>query len=260
MTALEKYNEYGADLENLMILRTSPLAVKMLETEADIPEGAIRPKKDRGYHLAQCQAFGVSRRIGESIAMLKEDNWCWGSLFAYGLIDPKIADNYPALTSDMKHIPLIEYGKYIGVVSAPLKTANFEPDIVLIYSNVGQLRHMLHVMSFTDEKPIYSMMYPVASCAMSVVPALSGESYVTLPDPGEYGRALAGEDEIIYSLPADKMDLLVSQIKSFEDRNMGYRHNAFLEFNADFPRPQFYKDLYRECGLDADDIPTWPVR
>ena len=47
---------------------------------------------------------------------------------------------------------------------------------------------MLHVMSFTDEKPIYSMMYPVASCAMSVVPALSGESYVTLPDPGEYAE------------------------------------------------------------------------
>jgi hypothetical protein len=41
---------------------------------------------------------------------------------------------------------------------------------------------------------------------------------------------------------------------------MGYRYYPFLEFNADFPRPQFYKDLYRECGLDADDIPTWPIR
>ena len=259
MTTIDEFNGYGADLENLMILRTSPLAIKMLTTEADIPDGAVRPKKDRGYHLAQCQAFGISRRMGESIAMLKEDNWCWGNLFAYGLVDPNIADNYPALTNDMKRIPLIEHGKYIGVVSAPLKTASFEPDIVMIYSNVGQLRHMLHVMSFTDEKPIYSMMYPVASCAMSVVPALSGESYVTLPDPGEYGRALAGEDEIIYSLPADKVELLITQIKSREKMKMGYRNYAFLEFNVDFPRPQFYKDLYRECGLDADDIPTWPV-
>jgi uncharacterized protein (DUF169 family) len=260
MPTLKEFNDYGAALENIMILRTSPLAVKMLKSEADIPEGAVRPKKDRGYHLAQCQAFSISRRMGESITMLKEDNWCWGSLFAYGLIDPKIAENYPALTNDMKHIPLIEYGKYVGVVSAPLKTANFEPDLVLIYSNVGQLRHMLHVMSFTSEKPVNSMIYPVASCAMEVVPTLSGEYYVTIPDPGEYGRALAGEDEITYSVPSGKVGLLVSQLKSFEDRKMGYRHYAFLEYNADFPRPKFYKDLYRECGLDADDIPTWPVR
>jgi uncharacterized protein (DUF169 family) len=260
MTTLRDFNAYGADLENLMVLRTSPLAIKMIEKEEDIPEGAIRPKRDRGYHLAQCQAFTKSRRQGETIAMLKEDNWCWGSLFAYGLINPKIADNYPALTNDMKVIPLVEYGKYIGVVSAPLKTANFEPDIVLIYSNPAQLRHMLHVMSFVGEGNVDAKIYPVASCALSVVPALSGSYCITLPDPGEYGRALATEDEIIYSVPAEKMDILLTQIKSFEDRKMGYRHDAFLEFAPDFPRPQFYKDLYRECGLDADDVPTWPVR
>jgi len=260
MTDLKTLNSYGKDLEDLVVLRTSPLAIKMIEKEEDIPEGAIRPKRDRGYHLAQCQAFSVSRRQGDTIAMLKEDNWCWGSLFAYGMIDPKIADNYPALTNDMKVIPLVEYGKYIGVVSAPLKTATFEPDIVLIYSNPAQLRHMLHVMSFVGEGNVDAKIYPVASCALAVVPALSGDYCVTLPDPGEYGRALATEDEIIYSLPVGKMDTLMTQIKSFEDRKMGYRHDAFLEFAPDFPRPQFYKDLYRECGLDADDIPTWPVR
>jgi len=59
MTTLSEFNRYGEDLERLLILRTSPIAVKMLEKEADIPEGAIRPKKDRGYHIAQCQAFAM---------------------------------------------------------------------------------------------------------------------------------------------------------------------------------------------------------
>jgi uncharacterized protein (DUF169 family) len=260
MTALSDYNRYGEELEKYVILRTSPLAIKMLEKESDIPEGAMRPKRDRGYHLAQCQAFSMSRREGTSIAMLKEDNWCWGSLFAYGLIEPGIADNYPELQNDMKYIPLLEYGRYVGVVSAPLKTANFKPDIVMIYSNPSQLRHMLHVLSFINEGMVTTPIYPVASCALSVVPALSGEYCVTLPDPGEYGRALATEDEIIFSLPEAKLEKLVSQITSFEERNMGYRHYAFLEYNADFPRPEFYKKLYRECGLDADDVPTWPLR
>jgi hypothetical protein len=192
--------------------------------------------------------------------MLKEDNWCWGALFAYGLIDPKTADRFPALINDTKVLPLLEYGKYVGIVSAPLKTANFVPDIVLMYVNPGQLRFMLHVLSFVGEGNVDAKIYPVASCALAVVPALAGEYCITLPDPGEYGRAMATEEEIIYSLPAAKMELLMSQIKSFEERKMGYRHDAFFEFPADFPRPEFYKELFRECGLDADDVPTWPIR
>ena len=43
----------------------------MLEKEEDIPEGAFRPKRDKGIHLAQCQAFAMSRRDGITVAMLK---------------------------------------------------------------------------------------------------------------------------------------------------------------------------------------------
>jgi len=45
MATFKEYNNLGEELEKLLILRTSPLAIKMLETEADIPEGAIRPKR-----------------------------------------------------------------------------------------------------------------------------------------------------------------------------------------------------------------------
>ena len=53
MTTLEQYNSYGEDLERLLLLKTSPIAVKLLEKEEDIPEGSTRPKRDLGYHLAQ---------------------------------------------------------------------------------------------------------------------------------------------------------------------------------------------------------------
>jgi len=200
----------------------------------------------------------MSRRHGSTIAMMKEDNWCWGSLLAYGLVNPDIAGHYRELQNDMKYIPTLEYGKYAGIVSAPLKTANFEPDIVIIYSNTAQLRNMLYALSFKGEGLITPSLYPVASCAFSVVPALSGQYYITLPDPGEYGRALAGEDEIIFSVPKEKVEGLVSQLKILDERKMGYRYSSFLEMRNDFPRPDFYKRLYRECGLDADDKPTWP--
>ena len=151
MTTVSEFNRFGEEIEKLMLLRTSPLAIKMLEKESDIPEGAIRPKTDQGYHLAQCQAFSISRRKGESIAMLKDDNWCWGPLVAYGLVDPGIAEKFPELKDASKAIPLIEYGRYVGIVSAPLKTANFLPDAVLIYSNNAQLNNILWALSFGGE-------------------------------------------------------------------------------------------------------------
>ncbi len=259
MSTLLDFHGFGEEIENFMRLRTSPIAVKMLERESDIPEGAIRPKKDRNWHLAQCQAFSLSRRQGKTVAMLREDNWCWGPLMAYGLADPKIADKYPELKNEVPKIPKFELGKYIGIVSAPLKAAGFIPDIVLIYSNVAQLNNMLHALSFAGEGMVHSLLNPIASCALSVVPALSGQYCVTMPDPGELGRAMAGEDEIIFSFPAEKVRTLSSQLKTFENMHFGYKDHAFVETCADFPRPEFYKNLFRECGLDADDEPTWPL-
>lgn len=258
MSNVKEYNEYGMYIESSLALKSSPLAIKMLKTDDEIPEDALRPKRDRGYHWAQCQAFSISRYQDRTVAMLKEDNWCWGPLFAYGLVKPEVAGKFPALQNDLKIIPMIEYGKYIGILSSPLKGCTFEPDFIMIYSDAAQLRHMLHVLSFIGEGMVDSPVYPVASCALSVVPALNGKSCITLPDPGEVGRAFAKDDEIIYSLPADKVEKLVSQLRSFDDMKRGHKNGAFIELRSDFSRPDFYKDLFRECGLDADDVMMWP--
>jgi uncharacterized protein (DUF169 family) len=87
MPTIKEYNFYGEVLENKLKLRSFPIAVKMLENEEDIPVSAFRPKKDKGMHFAQCQAFAMSRRDGITVAMLKEDNWCFAPLIAYGLVE-----------------------------------------------------------------------------------------------------------------------------------------------------------------------------
>lgn len=258
MIDVSEYNKYGEFIESSLALKTSLLAIKLLKTEDEIPEGALRPKRDRGYHFAQCQAFSVSRYQDKTVAMLIEDQWCWGPLFAYGLIKPETGEKFPELQNDLKIIPMIEYGKYIGILSSPLKSCTYEPDLVMIYSDTAQLRHMLHVLSFIGEGTVTTPIYPVASCALSVVPALNGQSCITLPDPGEAGRAFAKDEEIIYSMPAGKTEQLVSQLKSFDDMKRGHKHGAFIEFRSDHSRPDFYRNLFRECGLYADDMLDWP--
>jgi uncharacterized protein (DUF169 family) len=253
MTTLSEFNHCGEELERLLLLRTSPLAVKMLEKEGDIPAGAVRPYKDRGIHIAQCQAFAMSRRQKETIAMLKEDNWCFAALIAYGLVDKPDDPELQRFVS----FPTFERDKYIGIVSAPLKTANFEPDVVLIYSNTAQLRSMLfpsHLIS--TEAQVDSHFFP-PSCAYQVVPVMSsGQLMVTLPDPGDYHRALAGEDEIALSVPKDKIGELVEGIKELEEgefkEDFSYAR-AGMHMLHDFPHPPMYQTLFKRWGLYEEE-------
>ena len=89
MTDLKTYRKYGEELELKLRLQTSPIAVKMIKNESDIPENALRPEINHGKHYAQCQVFSLSRRDRMTVAMLKEDNWCPGPVMAYGLVPPK---------------------------------------------------------------------------------------------------------------------------------------------------------------------------
>jgi uncharacterized protein (DUF169 family) len=259
LVMISEYNRFGEELEKLLLLRTSPIAVKMLEKEEDIPEGAFRPEEDQGIHLAQCQAFAMSRRQRISIAMLKEDNWCPAPISAYGMVTPRedypgfphVVENQKAAEKLAKTSPEFEYGKYIGMVSAPLKNANFEPDVVLIYCNAAQLLSVLYAVRYKEGCMVTSELDPLRSCVFSIVPVmLTGQFRVTIPDPGEQLRTMCREDEIIFSAPADKIAKLVSGLKHFDDGRQGYINICF-DMRPDFHQPEHYKKMFKKWGLHS---------
>lgn len=247
VTTIKEFNKYGEELENLLGLQTSPIAVKMLEKEEAIPEGAIRPKKDRGYHLAQCQAFALSRRDRATVAMLKEDNWCPGAVIAYGMV-PKPDDpaGRAANTYDC-----FEYGKYIGILTAPLRTATFEPDAVIIYCDTNQLRIILLSLKMEDRPLVKSNFFPF-SCSNSVVPVmLNGEYWINLPDPGEYARALTIAGEMMFSVPREKLAELTENLSQFDRNESGFAHEQMM-MRPDFPQPDLYKRVFEAWGMDHE--------
>ncbi|MFC1948769.1 DUF169 domain-containing protein [Chloroflexota bacterium] len=249
MTTLKAYNSYGEDLERILLLRTSPIAVKMLEKEADIPKEAVRPKRN-GFHLAQCQAFAMSRREKATVAMLQEDNWCPTPVMTYGM-EERPQDAPPPAGH---HIPYecFEHGKYIGILTAPLRTATYEPDVVLIYSNTAQLRNLLLAMKLEERSLMNSHFFP-PSCSYAVVyPILTGQYWVVLPDPGEYERALGGEDEMIFAVPKDKIGGLISDLGHYEEQTRGYTHSDMI-MRPDFPQPELYKGMFRSWGMDFEE-------
>lgn len=248
MTKIKEFNTYGEELENRLKLRTYPVAVKMLKRGDDIPEDAFRPKRDKGIHLAQCQAFAMSRRDGMTVAMLKEDHWCFAPLIAYGFVDrPDEAELQRFLD-----FPRFERDKYVGMLTAPLKKAAYEPDLVLVYCDAAQLRSLLFPLHHYGEAPaIHSQFFP-PSCAHAIVSVFTKNQFVVvLPDIGEDMRTICSNDEIVISIPGAKLEQIVKGLRAPLFEGADFIESPMLKM-ADFKRPAFYQELFKKWGLDSE--------
>ena len=74
MYTLEELHAIGTELEHLFLLKTAPMAIKLIN-EDEIPEGCAQPSKE-GKQYALCQAFSYVRRTRNALAMFGEDQWC----------------------------------------------------------------------------------------------------------------------------------------------------------------------------------------
>jgi hypothetical protein len=81
-------------------------------------------------------------------------------------------------------------------------------------------------------------------------PVSMGACKVTVPDPGDYGKTMAGNDEMIRTIPSAKMKDLMDGVYFYEKSNMGYRTHNY-EMRTDFPQPPFYQEYFKKWRLDS---------
>ena len=263
MTALNGFNHDGEELERMLQLRTSPIAIRLLENEGDIPEGALRPKRDMGVQFALCQGFAMSRRNKKTVAMLKEDNWCYLPIISFGMSPPpdfflegntyvkrRVAEQEDARRL-AQSFPRLESGKYIGLLSAPLKTAAFTPDLVVIYCISNQLRLLLSALRYPKGDLVTSTLDPGGACIQCTVPVIqTGDCQVTIPCGGDRNHALAQDDELIFSVPTSKLEDLMAGLKHFEARGRGYTRYA-PDIKPEYPLSDLYIKMGQMVGLDV---------
>ena len=281
MPAINEYRSAGKEIEDILRLDSFAVAVKMIQKKEEIPAEAVRPKRDLDQHIAQCQAFSLTRREGKTVAMLKEDHWCYAPVIGYGLVeqpdffkkgglynpqfddDPEIKEalgstgskflghflEKPELAKNMT-FPCVKAGKYIGCLTAPLRNTTFEPDVIFIYSNNAQLRNILMAIKYKEGVHVTSEFDPIDSCIYSLVPLVEGKQnyMITIPDPGEQERALTDENKIIFSMTKDKIKILVEGLRHYDEIKLGYVHLTKL-MQADFEQPKFYTLLFKRWGI-----------
>lgn len=239
-----------------------PIAVKMLEREEDIPVGAKRPVKDYGACISTCQVFALSRKYGETVAQLFEDMWCPEPVIGFGLAEtPQFFlegnNRYPGGVASLeaggnwaREFPRFESGKYVGLVSAPLRTAGFEPDVALFYCNSAQLTRFLLGLAFEDGKDLPVVLGGHAACVYAVVPAMErGRCWITLPCRGDRGRAGAQDDELIFTVPKDMLERLAHGL---EQPGTGSLPTGF-SMTAEYGLSESYAEMARQMGMKRAD-------
>ena len=259
MANFDIYREQGDELERRLRLKTFPLAIKLLKNVDDIPDGAQRPLRDLGHHLSLCQSYQISRRDGTTIAMLKEDMWCFEPVVGYGLGEPPahFLEGYNRFPKDVatleagshyaEEFPRLEVGKCVGIVSSPLRTTNFEPDLVMVYCDSAQLSLLLLGREYKDGYNLKCSLSSHAACVYAVIPAAQhGECQVAIPCRGDHYRAMAGDDEMIFTVPREKLDDLMTGLRHTETTGSKLPHGYTL--HPEYPLPESYEKIGKMMG------------
>ncbi len=263
---IKTIQEWGDELERRLRLKTFPLALLFLKGEGDIPAGATRPLKDLGYHLSLCQSFQLTRREGKVMAMLKEDHWCFEPVVGYGLGEPPqyFLDGHNRYPRDVatleagKHyaeeFPRLPVGKYIGVVSAPLRSTPFVPDIVTIYCDSSQLCLLLLGREYKEGYNLKCALSGHAACVYGIIPAMqTGECQVAVPCRGDHYRAMAGDEEMIFTVPYPKLADLMEGLRQIA--KTGSKLPTGYSFQPEYKLPEAYQKIAEMMGYIKSKSP-----
>ena len=262
MDNLGDFNEFGRRIEEQIRPASYPLAVKMLRSPEEVPEGAEKPKRDYGACMSTCQCLSLSRKFGKTVAQLFDDMWCPEPVIGFGLAEPpeyfyegktRFPDGVASLEAGAnwaKEFPRFKKGKYVGLVSAPLRTARFEPDVAVIYCNSAQLLKLLLGIAYKDGRDITTVLGGHSACVYAVVPSLlKDECQVSVPCRGDRGYAGAQDDEMIFTAPRNRIGELAYGLEQRGTSNLPTRFTMAPEYKLS----PGYAEIARQMGQRRAD-------
>ncbi len=251
---MEALKKFEVAIETYISPLTFPVAIKLLRSEAGIPKGIERASKVYGHKFNLCQGWAMARHNGESVAMLKDDQICPLGIIVLGLAElPEFyqegnifIDRYTAsseaaarIADEMYKFPV---GEYVGLVTAPVPTCDFEPDLVLIFCNPLQLLRLIQAAINKEGGRFPNSILPSAACADAIVPAmLDGRCHFSIPCLGDRRYGVTSADEVIFTVPVDRLEEIAIGLKYTQEHGMVLPLHRWIDFE---PVPsEVYKEL-----------------
>lgn len=234
--------------------QTFPFAVRLCESVDEVPPKARIPHKNLGMQVPICQAVGMVRRYGWTIALTLEDMACPHGALALGLIRPKpgyLDGSYSEALSpgsgagvrnSAEATPRLAFGKYAAIVLSPLQSATFEPHLIVAYGSSAQVMRLVQGALHGRGGALTSRASGGMDCSdLFAQPMETGEAHVVLPCNGDRIFGLTQDDEMAFTMPAALVERTLAGLKASHDSGaQRYPIPSFLRFEAQLP-PAYYR-------------------
>ncbi|WP_406656901.1 DUF169 domain-containing protein [Methanolobus sp. ZRKC2] len=221
----EEIQKLGKELIDVLKIDTSPVAVRLVKADEEIPEGI--PHIDE--NTRHCQMVDNVRRLGTQFYALLDDQKCKGGAAVMGLMEmnPKLKsgevyynlNHFKTLDSaktTMDKVPMVPATSIKAVVYSPLEKATFMPDVILIITNPKKVMELSQALLHKSGGRINAGFAGKQSiCADGVAyPYLTGEAGVTVGCSGSRKYTEIQEEEMIMSIPVGMLADMVESAKS----------------------------------------------
>lgn len=249
-------------ISNDLRLKTLPLAAKFLK-DAAFPEKTRRPASTLGKRITICQAVTIARVYGWTVGLTKEDLICVPAMITFGLTrasdqrttlgklmcDASLLKDQNAARQEPICMTFLERGEFEALLLAPLGGSDFEPDTIVIYGNPAQVMRMIQGWVYHEGKRISGNFGGKIECSEYLIaPFKTAAPRVVIPGNGDRIFSMTQDDELVFALPGNGLELLVQGLKE-AGKKIGARYPVtfYQNFQPEFPK--LYKKLGEELGI-----------
>ena len=205
--------------------QTNPIAIKMLSDGDEIPENAQRPLKDYGAPFTLCQVMALVRKEGLTFVLNKDEQSCGSAMVGLGMVRPE-----PYLSGKYATVPMnqstearnkkamemsrFEYGRFKSILISPVKSADFDPDVIIFYGTGAQVMRMIQGATFESGEYLTSRAVGCDGCISPIVtPIVEGRCNYSIPGNGERRCGLVADGEIVFSMPKNRFEEVVTGLE-----------------------------------------------
>ncbi|NYB51283.1 MAG: DUF169 domain-containing protein [Methanobacteriaceae archaeon] len=223
MCESDGYDFISDKLKEHLDLEKSPVAIKFVLREEDIPKGIAKADgKMRHCELVQKASHG------DVFYATAEEQMCKGGSAALGLEEApekvRTGEFYYGLgrfssigsaKKTMESIPKIDNIMY-ALIYAPLEKANFDPDVILIIANPAQAMKVSQALVYTMGGRVEADFAGIQSiCADAVAgPFTRRKPNITLGCSGSRQYADIKDDEVIIGLTGENIGCLINALEN----------------------------------------------
>lgn len=245
--------DVNAAIERFVRPNSFPLAIRMVEREEEIPESARRPGRDLQVESALCQGMSISRHYGWTVAVSRRDISCpiGATLFGFQPRSEYFDQGHccagmytrdaAAGARTEAAAPCFEFGRYFAMLSAPLRAAEWEPHVALVFGNPAQVMRLVTGALWEGGGYIESRFSGRTDCADEVIETLqTGRPQVILPCYGDRIFGQTQDEEMAFSFPWSAAPSLLAGLEGTHRSGVRYPIPRHLRYTGSFP-PSYEK-------------------